>query len=77
MRTSHCLKRNERHRAMTVPTKMRANKNFSDASFERLHSLSVSCMMSLIDAADLESLLSVGMQVSGLQPSWIAMIISC
>ena len=47
---------------------MRAN-NFSDASFERLHSLSVSCMMSLIDAADLESLLSVGMQVSGLQPS--------
>jgi len=77
MRTSHCLLRSERHRAMIVSTKMRAYKHFSDASLERLHSLSVSCVMSPIDAADLESPLSVSMQVSAPQPSWIAMIISC
>ena len=54
-----------------------ANGNFSDTSPERLHSHSVGCVMSPRDAADLEWLLSEGMQVSALPPVWIAMIIAC
>jgi len=77
MRTSHCLLSNWRHRSTLVPTWMKANGNFSDASLERLHSLRKSCVISPSDAADLESPLSVGIQVSVLQPFWIAMIISC
>jgi len=42
-----------------------------------LHSQSVGCVMSPRDAADLEWPLSEGMQVSALQPFWMAMIISC
>jgi len=38
---------------------MKANGNFSDASFERLHFVSVSIMMSPSDAVDLESLLDL------------------
>jgi len=60
-----------------VPTRMKANGNFSDANLERLHSLSISCVMSPSVAADLEWPLSVGMQVSALQPLRIAMIIFC
>ena len=56
---------------------MKANGNFSDANLERLHSLSISCVMSPSVAADLEWPLSVGMQVSALQPLRIAMIIFC
>jgi len=60
-----------------MPTRMKANGNFSDANLERLHSLSISCVMSPSVTADLESPLSVGMRVSVLQPFWIAMIIFC
>ena len=56
---------------------MKANGNFSDANLERLHSFSISCVMSPSVAADLECPLSVGMRVSVLQPFWIAMIIFC
>jgi len=56
---------------------MKTNGNFSDANLERLHSLSISCVMTPSDAVDLEWPLSEGMQVSALQPFWIAMIISC
>ena len=56
---------------------MKANRNFSDTNLERLHSLSISCVMSPSFAADLGSPLSVGMRVSVLQPFWIAMIIFC
>jgi len=35
---------------------MRANGNFSDASLERLHSLSVGCVMNPSDAVDLVDL---------------------
>jgi len=34
---------------------MRANGNFSDASLERLHSVSINRVMSPSDAVDLES----------------------
>jgi len=45
---------------------MKANGNFSDASLERLHHLlRKSCVMSLSDAADLESPLSVGVMALG------------
>jgi len=38
MRTSHSLLRNQRRRAMMMmPARMRANRNFSDLSLERLH----------------------------------------
>jgi len=48
---------------------MKANGNFSDVSLERLHHfLRKSCVMSPVDAADLEWPLSEGMQVSGLPP---------
>jgi len=33
---------------------MRANGNFSDANLERFHSVSISCVMSPSDVADLE-----------------------
>jgi len=47
---------------------MKENKNFIDASLQRLHSLRKSCVMNPSDAADLESPLSVGIQVGVLQP---------
>jgi len=37
MRTSHCLLRSQRHGATVVPTRTKANGNFSDAGLERLH----------------------------------------
>ena len=55
MRTSHLLLRNQRNSATIMAAKMRANGNFSDANLERLHSLSISCVMSPSVAADLES----------------------
>jgi len=36
-------------------SRMRANGDFSDASVERLHSVSINRVMSPIDAVDLES----------------------
>jgi len=56
---------------------MKANGNFSDASLERLHLLRKSCVMRPSDGVYVESPLSVGVQVSVLQPFGIAMIISC
>jgi len=76
MRTSHSLLRNQRHRATIVSARMSKWK-LQWYKPRRLHSLSVGCVMSPRDAVDLEWPLSVGMQVSGLQPFWIAMIISC
>jgi len=38
-----------------VPARMKYIGNFSDASLERLHSVSISCAMSPSDAFDLES----------------------
>ena len=55
IRTSHSRLRNQRHRAMIVPARMRTNGNFSDISLEWLHSVSKKCMMSASDAIDLES----------------------
>ena len=60
-----------------MPAKIRANGKFSDASPEWLHSVSISCVVRPSDPVDLESPLSVVMQVSALQPFWIAMIIFC
>jgi len=51
-----------------VSTRMKASGDFSDANLERLHSLSISCVMSQSVAADLELPLSVDMRVSVLQP---------
>jgi len=36
-----------------MPARMKANGNFSDASFERLHSVKTNRMMSPSDAVDL------------------------
>jgi len=52
---------------MIMPAKMRENGNFSNASLKQLHSVSISCTMSPNDAADLQSPLIVGIQVSVLQ----------
>jgi len=40
-----------------MPSSMRAKGDFSDASVERLHSVSINRVMIPIDAVDLESLL--------------------
>jgi len=40
MRISHWLLHNKRHRATTLPARMKANGNFSDASVERFYSVS-------------------------------------
>jgi len=39
MSNSHLLQRNQRHRVPIVSNRIRANGNFSDASLERLHSV--------------------------------------
>ena len=55
IRTSHSLLRNQRHRAIIVPVRMRANGNFGDKNLEWLHWVNKKCMMSPSDAIDLES----------------------
>jgi len=55
MRASHSLLHNQRHRAMIVQARMRANENFSDASLAMLHSVSMKFVMSPRGAVDLKS----------------------
>jgi len=73
---SHSLLRSQRHGATIVPTRMSKWK-FQWHKPRTLAFTKSSCVMSPRDAADLEWSLSEGMQVSGLPPVWIAMIISC
>ena len=73
MKTYHSLLRKWQHRATIVPARTRANKNFSDANLERLHSVNVSCVMSPSDAVDLDSGDTTGAWVGHGPPDfWLA-----
>jgi len=52
MLTSHLLLSNQRHKATTMPGRMQASGNFSDASVERFYSVEINRMMSPSDAVD-------------------------
>jgi len=55
MITSRRLLRKWRHRETIVPARIRGNRNFSHAVFERLHSVRINRMMSPSVTVDLES----------------------
>jgi len=60
MRSSHSLLYSYRHRAAIVSARMRPSGSFSDASVERLHSVSIKCVMNPSAAIDLDKFWKFG-----------------